>query len=254
MDRQETNKHWFLPNNGNMALWLNLLFMLFGILVLGWHPEFILIAYFMETIIIGVLNIGKMATVQLVGEAERRERATRTARNARSQANIPFFILHYFFFVFVQSVFMFAFCGKQFPEIPEAFHVLKNYRWVLSQPDILPPILGLAATNSINQIYHYYIPQKYHKYTLAETMTQPYLRIFIQQFVVILSGFFMFFSQAMVAAIILVMLRFVLDMFLFMATKKPIFKEKLLNRLTQNESNEEEATKQRSQLNSFFED
>jgi len=46
-------------------------------------------------------------------------------------------------------------------------------------------------------------------------MSKPYLRIFVQQFVVILSGFFLVFLKAgMVAAVILIAFRLVLDLIL----------------------------------------
>ncbi|MEC7783481.1 MAG: DUF6498-containing protein, partial [Bacteroidota bacterium] len=57
--------------------------------------------------------------------------------------------------------------------------------------------------------------KRYLKFTASELMIKPYLRIFIQQFVVVLSGFFLVYLDAgFIAAVLLIILRLGIDMFL----------------------------------------
>ena len=70
--------------------------------------------------------------------------------------------------------------------------------------------------------------KRYREFTASELMSKPYLRIFVQQFVVILSGFFLvFLSAGMVAAVLLILFRLALDLFLVGLREN----SELLNRL-----------------------
>ena len=145
---------------------------------------------------------------------------------------IPFFSAHYFFFVFVQSVFMFLFVFNNDPGKPDSMNVLEGYAYVLTKPNIIDAVLVIAIMNIGMAFRNFFLSEKYHEYIVTKLFIQPYLRIFIQQFVVILTGFFFFFyNGAIVAAVLLIILRLFLDLILYAAGSNSVIKELLVKSL-----------------------
>lgn len=83
---------------------------------------------------------------------------------------------------------------------------LEDIKYAL--PAIIFAHLGKFITDYIAQ-------KKYLKFTTKELMFKPYLRIFIQQFVVIISFFFIVFDNGagLIAAVLLIVFRLIVDLF-----------------------------------------
>ncbi len=82
--------------------------MLYG----GWSPFYVVIAYFLETIIIGLIHVVKMVTVLQKGHAQKEAVILNKFDNMNHWGAILFFMFHYFFFVAIQSIFAFALFDK----------------------------------------------------------------------------------------------------------------------------------------------
>lgn len=219
------------PDKANAFLWVNALCMLVGLFLLHWSAAAILTAYFFETIIIGCIHVIKMITVY--GWSRKQKNIPPYKKtNTNHITMIPFFMVHYFFFVFVQSVFMFLLLPGEVPGIKEPFRVIHNYTVLLQQPDTQQAVALLFFTNVVIALREFFVPQQYHRYTVGGLFVQPYVRIFIQQFVVILSGFFMFIPGATVGAVLLILIRLFVDLLLFAGATNKGNKEKLLTTLT----------------------
>jgi hypothetical protein len=225
----------YFPSSRNLFIWLNMLMMLVGLFFLGWRPVIIVFAYVFETIIIGIIHLFKLWMVYRYGQAQRNTPVSKDPRQMNGWGIIPFFLVHYFFFIFVQSVFIFSTVGKGLPGLPsDGFNVLANYRFLLSQTDMQLAFASIAIANLAYSIRNFFIPQRYHVYTLKGLFMQPYIRIFVQQLVAILAGFFFFFADgAMVAAVLLIFTRFALDLYLFAVKYNPLVQQKLIDRITQ---------------------
>jgi hypothetical protein len=214
------------PNPNNSLVWLQLMVMLAGLVWFQWEPAVVLFAYFFETIIIGVIHVGKMFLAARFGPDPDPEIARSYHSTGRQVGYylIPFFLVHYFFFVFVQSVFVFAFFGSSVAGVPikEAFQVPANYWSLLQLPDMQLLVFVLLASQLAYTLRQYIATGMYRKADVGLLMMQPYLRIVIQQFVAILGGFFLFFTDAgMAAAVLLILFRAATDLALLAARDVP---------------------------------
>ena len=231
MEYRSAYKRIFFPNRDNAALWLNACWLLIGIFFLGWGPASVLLAYFLETMVIGLIHIIKIFTVWKWGQKQ--ERIATERGLLQGGGAILFFFVHYFFFVFVQSVFLFSFMERRDADIVNAFDVWHNYLQVLKRPDVQQALMAIVFTNVILAIRHFFLPGKYRELTISQLFFQPYLRIFIQQFTVLLGGFFMLLGGMHAAAVILILLRLTVDLVLLAASRHTPLRERISDKLTE---------------------
>ncbi|WP_299047169.1 DUF6498-containing protein [uncultured Polaribacter sp.] len=194
-------KNIFYPTTQNVFIWLGAIYLLFLLYIGKASPIIILFAYFLETIIIGLFTILKMLWSIVFGKS-------------KGFSLLLFFIIHYGFFVAIQSIFGFAlFSIENTSVIKEPFHIVQNYGIIINLEGIqyaLPAIFLNHLGKFISDFIHH---KKYLIFSVKELMFKPYMRIFVQQFVVIISFFFIVFtSVGIVAAILLVLFRLIIDL------------------------------------------
>ena len=164
-----------LDRNAIPVILLNL-FPLVGVIWMGWKPESVFICYALETIVVGVFNIFKMLTVYHYGLPPAPDETGVTGL-----AMIPFFVVHYFFFVFVQlSIF---FSGDKYGGLLPTLYAL------MGQRSYSMALGAFVINNGLGFINGFMVSGIYTKRTMAEQMFEPYPRIFVQQLVVIIGGF-----------------------------------------------------------------
>jgi len=184
---------------------------LFGVWFLGWDAAQIFLVYALETVIIGVVNVLKMATVTIF------VKPIDTWENAGSKSMqsgwffIFFFIIHYGFFVFVQTQIFFGVSG-----IIKDGSLFGKYAQV-------PAALGEDGTFLLISFIVYHLVQaylgfirtgEYKRISMGRLMFQPYIRIFVQQFVVILGSMFLSFGLGKIFIVILVGVTIFFEVFL----------------------------------------
>lgn len=241
---------WFFaalkPDANNWLIWTESLILLAGLFYGNWNPLVVVFAYFLETIIIGLIHMAKMWATLRLGRAQ--QHAVFSAANTMFAGTfaIVFFLVHYFFFVFGQSIFVFSFFGRQEFGFESAFHVFNNYYILLQRPD-MQLVLGIViATQLGNAIMYFFVPGKYNLYTLEQLFLQPYLRIVVQQMATILTGFFMLLlGGPHAAALLLIVVRLVIDCTLVGAKHNPTLRLALQNALLKKETPEEKAEAQK---------
>lgn len=192
------------PNKFNVLIWFQ--FILFVVLLLTGqiNPINFVVIYFLESIIIGFFHFIFLLSLK---------NQPLDSDGNRVFISI-FFLIHYMFFIFVQSVFLFNIIGHKIPEIDNSFNVLKNIFIAIRLDGMLPLIGFVLLSQSFQYLKRWQHRDFYEQYKPSETMFQPYPRVFIQQFTVILSGFFMIFSNAIVvAALLITVLMIFLDLF-----------------------------------------
>lgn len=164
---------------------------LIGVLFFGWDGKGIIVVYILETVIIGILNALKMLTVYLVnGTKNEEEEKSEFTQGVSGLGLIPFFLFHYNFFIFVQSVLFFAFSSmwESIGKGPEPFNVIANFRLYIND-DTLLALGSLLMANLIYVADDFIFSEKYKTASMQSLMMAPYKRIFLQQFLVILGGF-----------------------------------------------------------------
>ena len=224
--------------------------MLLGIFVFNWQAETVLITYFFETIIIGFIHIFKLLVTFLYSRAA----PTETGKHKTSDIfQIPLFIFNYFFFIFIQSVFVFMYLSFFIKGIKDSFNVLENYHFLLQQPDMQMAFLSLAFFNIAIVLKNFFLPKRFLLTNVEKLFMQPYLRIFIQQFVTIIAGFgILIFNMPIALAALLIATRLVVDLALQEAAQNQKFKKVFIKYLAQSQ-NEKDLKEVEKQVNSFFE-
>ncbi|WP_146190716.1 DUF6498-containing protein [Polaribacter aquimarinus] len=228
-------KNIFYPNHQNRYIWLSSIYLLF-ILYLGKiSPITVLFAYFLETIIIGFFNALKMFWSIRFG-----------GHKTGGYFLILFFLFHYGFFVGVQSVFGFSLFEMDSNSIfREPFQVLKNYQIILGLEEMKYAFPAIIFTHLGKFFSDFIKNEKYKKFLPTEIMFKPYVRIFIQQFVVILSFFFMVLGKAgIIAAILLILFRLFIDLFFEAIKENSLLLDTMSKKLANEKVSKEEIKKQ----------
>lgn len=201
-------KNFLKPSN--LFLILANMVPLLGVLFLGWDGKGVFVIYIIETVLIGALNVLKMLVVYVLN-GTRNEPAATSTQNVSGFGIIPFFIFHYYFFIFVQSVLFFAFSSIGGPPTFEPYNLIQNFAPYL-QGETKFALLSLLTANLAYFVEGFVLSGQYKTETLSGLMFQPYKRIFVQQFVVILGGFvFMLSGSAAAVAALFIILKTATD-------------------------------------------
>lgn len=199
-----------LPDHNNYLVWIMAAYMLFVLIWLQVNPEMLLISYFMETILIGIVYLIKMSMTWYFSQ----ECSFKDTYGKFSEFFlIPFFAFHYFSFVAIQSVFLFTFFRDLLPGIISELDLLDNYLRIVKDRDVQITISGLIVFQLMILMKDFILPGQYRKGMLKELMAEPYIRILVQQLVVILTGFlFLFLHAGLAAGVLLILVRLLLDL------------------------------------------
>ena len=201
---------------------------LYGVWFEGWDAKPIFIVYCMETVIIGIINVIKMACITLL---VRKKDAWENGGTTSMQSGwffIFFFVVHYGFFVFVQTQIFFGVAG-----LKQSGDLIMNYANI-------PALLGdhgklmlliFIAYYSVQSFFDFFKDGAYRKISLSRQMFDPYIRIFVQQFVVILGSFCLTFGAGKIFILVFVLVKIFFELFvnfnrlLALAEKKQQMKE-----------------------------
>lgn len=184
---------------------------LFGVWFYGWDARQVFLVYCLETVIIGIINVVKMACVTLFA---RNKDVWQNNGNTTMQSGwffIIFFILHYGIFVFVQTQLFFGVSGL----VPNGS--------LLMQYSKIPELLGRDGQLMLLIFTAYYIMQSvfgffssgvFKTVSMSRLMFEPYMRIFVQQFVVILGSMFLSFGWGKIFILIFIAAKIFFELFI----------------------------------------
>lgn len=197
---------------GDLFLIVMNLVPLFGVWFKGWDPKQMFLIYCLETVIIGFYNIIKMAIITL-------DRKKDVWQNGNSVMMVTgwffifFFIIHYGFFVCIQMSIFGAVSGF-FSEGPLGFFGFITHINKFLNDDTKLVLYGFFIVYGIRMVMDFVVTGAYHHTSLGVQMFQPYLRIFIQQFVVILGAMFLQFGAGKFFMIIFVGIKICFELML----------------------------------------
>ena len=237
-------KNIFQLHQENVLIYAQALFLCI-LLVLGLAaPESIVFGYFFETIIIGLLHAVKLFLVIKHGKEDKKDH-----NSMQGYGSIVFFLFHYGMFVGIQMIFVFFFFENSIPGLSHGFALFHNFS-VLLQMDGMLLIIGSLLVSNLGYFYsNFWQFEKYKEYAPSEIFFSPYLRIFIQQFVVILAGFFMvFLDSGIVAAALLLLFRLGVDLCMVAIRKHNGFAKELSEKIAKPDQNPSEVQQQLERL------
>lgn len=184
---------------------------IYGVWFEGWNPKMIFVVYCLETVIIGLVNVVKMAIVTVFIKSTDQWQANGTTRAVSGLFFILFFIVHYGFFIFVQTQIFFAIGGMGGGA--STFGIYKAI------PEILGPqgklLLAIFVTYyTLQTFFSFFSTGQYKTISMMKLMFQPYLRIFVQQFIVILGSFFILFGAGKIFIVIFAGVKIYFELFI----------------------------------------
>jgi hypothetical protein len=208
----------------NRAIWLQALFFMVLVIQGKLDPVEVVIIYALETIIIGVFQILRLITIGFQDGKMLKEKLY-------SLAITGFFTVHYGLFVFIQTTFFFVFLSIGDSRIKDSFG-LENFKTIASFEGVQFATGLLLITYFIKYWINFYEPKKYVNAKVEVYMFQPYLRIFIQQFVTIIPAFFIIFGNAgMAVALVLIVVRLLADLAIFKLKSDQVYFQKAVDYL-----------------------
>jgi len=191
----------------NKNVWLTALFYI-ALIVIGQlsATEFVIV-YAIETIIIGLFHAIKMLTITFLSK-------TMQGDKGKGVGLTLFFLVHYGFFVFIQTTFFFVFLSMGDDRISDDFGI-SNFITILQIKGVQVALTLMVISHALKFWFNFYRNKRYENIDLGLYMFQPYVRIIIQQFVAIVPGFFIIFGNGGLAvAIVLILIRTIVDLFI----------------------------------------
>ena len=176
----------------------------------GWNESEVFLVYCLETVIIGVVNVLKMACVTIFVKKTDVWQNGGTSSKQSGWFFIFFFIVHYGFFVFVQTQIFFS-----------VSRLIPNGSFFANYAKI-PALLGdngklmlliFVAYYTLQSFFDFFMSGNYKTISIGRLMFEPYIRIFVQQFVVILGSIFLSFGAGKIFILIFVITKIFFELF-----------------------------------------
>ena len=184
---------------------------LYGVWFEGWNAAMVFLVYCLETVIVGVINVIKMGAVTIFV----RPRESWNNQGAISKQPgwffILFFIIHYGFFVFVQTQLFFGVSGLVKDD--SIFGKYAKIPALLGQEGKLL-LLVFIVFHTLQMMLGFFKTGEYKNISLARLMFQPYLRIIVQQFIVIIGSMFLSFGATDIFILVVVVVKIFFEVFI----------------------------------------
>lgn len=166
---------------------------LIGAYIFGWNPASILVLYWMETVIIGILNIPKIFS-------------TKDSLPGKIFIAV-FFTIHFGGFCAGHAVFLASLFGVK--DIIKSLSEFGPLFWTG---------LTFAVIHIVSMVTNFYGKGEYKTREANTQMFMPYGRVIILHVVIILSGFLTFIFGGMAGVVILVVIKIIADIGAHMAS------------------------------------
>ncbi len=186
---------------------------LYGVLFLGWNAHELILAYFLETIIVVLFHAVRLWYVHFrwgslpKTEALRLKYKPEDGGTQMPASWLPIFLLVFCgIFIFVQSMILGGFAEKAFPDgIITAMYraAMGNLTWVLVSFSMMQVIVFVREV----------MTNKYAGIPAEEIVLQPLRRIFVQQLTVILGGFVVLFGGGIAYLGVMILVNIAADLF-----------------------------------------
>lgn len=206
---------------------------LLGVLLLGWSTFAIVVIYWAENVIIGMINVLKMLicspsqeTLKLANTTlkqrngnselvqrllERQSQGILVAHHASKAFFIPFFIFHYGLFCFGHGVFVFELLGGNMSFV-SPFNFWSDAFERLREEKLLWAVGALAASHLFSFFVNFIYRGEFRRVTVPQLMFQPYGRIVILHIAILFGAILIqFFGSPIWMLVILVVGKTILD-------------------------------------------
>jgi len=178
---------------------------LIGVLYFGWNAGTIVFLYWLENVVIGILNVPKIFSCQGgFAKALQGRESGPFAMGGRAFLSV-FFSFHYGLFCFGH----YAFLQSTYDDLPGFGEMIA----ALTGPVLFWSLLGLTLSHIISMLVNFYGKGEYKTRSSHAQMFLPYSRIVVLHIVIIFGGFLAVATgEGLAALILLVALKIVFDL------------------------------------------
>ena len=170
-----------------------------GVLLLGWKVFPLVLLYWLENVVVGGFNVGKLLLA----------RPQEPAYSVGKLFLIPFFIFHFGMFTLLHGVFVFALFGAKtlprFDSLAELPAAIRAYHlgW---------GVLALVVSHGLSFYWNYFQNGEYRRASLPILMMQPYARLVVLHLAVLFGGWIVLtLGSPLLALLVLVALKTAAD-------------------------------------------
>ncbi|PIR03197.1 MAG: hypothetical protein COV60_01615 [Candidatus Magasanikbacteria bacterium CG11_big_fil_rev_8_21_14_0_20_43_7] len=180
---------------------------LVGVLFFGWSLFGVLFFYWLETVVVGILNVPKMYMTKGV-DTQMTEGLNKLSESARARAytairtfTIPFFVFHFGMFALVHGIFVFSLYGPA----------------DITFGSVITALVTSFVSHGYSFVTNFIGKKEYLTRSINQQMGQPYKRVVILHLAILFGAFpLMVFGSPFVAVLILIVLKTCFDMYLHM--------------------------------------
>lgn len=174
-----------------------------GVLFFGWKLLAVMLAFWLDSVAIGVFTAGRILLARLDGKTA----SGRSSAVTRVYTAVDFAV-QYGFIGFVHGLLVIGLfgmvsdtlAGKTEPELD--VYILA----VLRQPETITAAIAMLLTRGIDFIAGYLRPRAYEQADIGKEQSSPYRRAYLQHVVVILGGGIALALRSPVAALVMLVL------------------------------------------------
>jgi hypothetical protein len=178
---------------------------LYGVMFLGWKVFPVIFLFWIENVIIGIMNAGKMLFAA----------PGNPVKWAGKLFIIPFFCIHYGLFTSVHGVFVIALFGGDSLNVAHHHAMMPNISAIyaiIAGEQLGWAVLCLAVGHIISFLFDYIGRGEYRDANLTVLMQQPYGRVVVMHLALIGGGYLLLSLHSPVAGLVLlVLLKIALD-------------------------------------------
>lgn len=168
---------WYSPSS--LVLVTANLLPLYGVLVLGWPVFPIVLLFWLENVVVGLLNALRMLLAD----------PTDLVLWTSKLFMVPFFCFHFGFFTAIHGVFVVGlFGGKAYRHLDHGMWPIEGATRAVADFDLGWALAGLAASHVFSFVWNYLVKGEFRRASLTELMQRPYKRILILHLTIILGG------------------------------------------------------------------
>jgi hypothetical protein len=176
-----------------------------GVLFWGWDVFALLLLFWMENVVIGVLNVVKILLAD----------PTDMALWAGKAFMAPFFCFHYGMFTAIHGTFVFALFGGKTANASydaQGINVIEPALRAAGELGLWLPLGVLVASHAFSFLWNYLYRGEFRRAKLAELMAKPYGRIVVLHLTILFGGFgAMMLGSPVWALLLLIALKIGLD-------------------------------------------
>jgi len=173
---------------------------IFGVLFLGWTVFPLVLLYWFENVVVGGYNVAKLLLAK----------PSEPVFWAAKLFLVPFFMVHFGGFTFVHGALVFALFG---PQELRSFDLLTTVPAAVRANQLGWAVLGLVLSHGLSFFWNYIRNGEFQRASLQALMMQPYSRVFVLHFTVLVGGWIvMLLGSPTLALVLLVVLKTAADL------------------------------------------